>query len=125
METPVIRYNLKDRGRKHVGQPRNFNIKAICDAINGPACQERVATRGLVGYYGHMPRIRFGMSPVEGVLDNGKYVPIEPAFVTTYLKADYDGNVEHRAEFLDTAAGRLAAKLFDSKMGGSAKGSGL
>lgn len=118
METPVIRYNLKDRGRKHVGQPRNFNIKAICDAINGPACQERVATRGLVGYYGHMPRIRFGMSPVEGVLDNGKYVPIEPAFVTTYLKADYDGNVEHRAEFLDTAAGRLAAKLFDSKMGG-------
>ena len=55
-----------------------------------------------------MPRIRFGMSPVEGVLDNGKYVPIEPAFVTTYLKADYDGNVEHRAEFLDTAAGRLA-----------------
>lgn len=118
METPVIRYNLKDRGRKHVGQPRNFNIKAICDAINGPACQERVATRGLVGFYGHMPRVRFGMSPVEGVLDNGKYVPIEPAFVTTYLKADYDGNVEHRAEFLDTAAGRLAAKLFDSKMGG-------
>lgn len=118
METPVIRYNLKERGRKHVGQPRNFNIKAICDAINGPACQERVATRGLIGYYGHMPRIRFGMNPVEGVLDNGKYVPIEPAFVTTYLKADYDGNVEHRAEFLDTAAGRLAAKLFDSKMGG-------
>lgn len=118
METPVIRYNLRERGRKHVGQPRNFNIKAICDAINGPACQERVATRGLVGYYGHMPRIRFGMNPVEGVLDNGKYVPIEPAFVTTYLKADYDGNVEHRAEFLDTAAGRLAAKLFDSKMGG-------
>jgi hypothetical protein len=118
VETPVIRYNLKERGRKHVGQPRNFNIKAICDAINGPACQERVATRGLVGFYGHMPRIRFGMNPVEGVLDNGKYVPIEPAFVTTYLKADYDGNVEHRAEFLDTAAGRLAAKLFDSKMGG-------
>lgn len=118
METPVIKYNLRDRGRKHVGQPRNFNIKAICDAINGPACQERVSTRGLVGYYGHMPRIRFGMNPVEGVLDNGKYVPIEPAFVTTYLKADYDGNVEHRAEFLDTAAGRLAAKLFDSKMGG-------
>lgn len=118
METPVIRYNLKDRGRKHVGQERNFNVKAICDAINSPACQERVATRGLVGFYGHMPRIRFGMNPVEGVLDNGKYVPIEPAFVTTYLKADYDGNVEHRAEFFDTAAGKLAAKLFDSKMGG-------
>lgn len=118
METPVIRYNLKDRGRKHVGQERNFNIKAICDAINGPACQEQVATRSLAGYYGHMPRIRYGMNPVEGVIDAGKYVPVEPAFVTTYLKADYDGNVEHKAEFLDTAAGHLAAKLFGSKMGG-------
>lgn len=118
METPVIRYNLKDRGRKHVGQERNFNIRAICDAINSPACQERVATRGMAGYYGHMPRIRYGMNPVEGVIDGGKYVPVEPAFVTTYLKADYDGNVEHRAEFLDTTAGRLAAKLFDGKMGG-------
>lgn len=118
METQVIRYNLKDRGRKHVGQARNFNIKAICDAINSPACQERVATRGMAGYYGHMPRVRFGMNPVEGVIDGGKYVPVEPAFVTTYLKADYDGNVEHKAEFLDTAAGILAAKLFNSKMGG-------
>lgn len=118
METPTIRYNLKDRGRKHMGQERNFNIKAICDAINSPACQENVSMRGLVGYYGHMPRIRYGMNPVEGVMDGGKYVPVEPAFVTTYLKADYEGNVEHRAEFLDTAAGKLAQKLFDSKMGG-------
>lgn len=118
METPVIKYNLKERGRKYVGQERNFNIKAICDAINGAACQEHVSTRGLVGYYGHMPRIRYGMNPVEGVIDAGKYVPVEPAFVTTYLKADYDGNVEHKAEFLDTAAGQLAAKLFNSKMGG-------
>ena len=116
--TPTIRYNLKDRGRKHRGQERNFNVKDICDAINGPACQERVSTRGMAGYYGHLPRIRHGMNPMEGVIDGGKYVPVEPAFVTTYLKADYDGNVEHRAEFLDTAAGKLAQKLFDSNMGG-------
>ncbi|PIQ55364.1 MAG: hypothetical protein COW02_03390 [Comamonadaceae bacterium CG12_big_fil_rev_8_21_14_0_65_59_15] len=116
--TPTIRYNLKDRGRKHMGQERNFNVRAICDAINGPACQERVATRGMAGYYGHLPRIRHGMNPMEGVIDSGKYVPVEPAFVTTYLKADYDGNVEHRAEFLGTAAGKLAQKLFESKMGG-------
>jgi hypothetical protein len=43
---------------------------------------------------------------------------VEPALVTTYLKADYDGNVEHRAQFLDTASGKLAAKLWDSKVGG-------
>lgn len=116
--TPTIRYNLKERGRKHMGQERNFNVRAICDAINGPACQERVSTRGMAGYYGHLPRIRHGMNPMEGVIDSGKYVPVEPAFVTTYLKADYDGNVEHRAEFLDTAAGKLAQKLFESKMGG-------
>ena len=118
METPVIRYNLKDRGRQHTGQRRNFNVKAICDAINGPACQEAVGLRTMVGYYGHLPRVRYGLSPVEGGIEGGKYAPVEPAFVTTYLKADYDGNVEHRAEFLDTTAGKLAAKLWEGKVGG-------
>lgn len=118
METPVIRYNLKDRGRQHTGQHRNFNIKAICDAINGPACQEMVSSRGMLGFYGHLPRVRYGMAPVEGGIEGGKYAPVEPAIVTTYLKADYDGNVEHRAQFLDTAAGRLAAKLWEEKVGG-------
>ncbi len=118
METPVIRYNLKDRGRQHTGQRRNFNIKAICDAINGPACQEAVSLRTMVGFYGHLPRVRYGMAPVEGGIEGGKYAPVEPAFVTTHLKADYDGNVEHRAEFLDTSAGKLAAKLWEGKVGG-------
>ena len=118
MQTPIIRYNLKDRGRSHTGQRRNFNIKAICDAINGPACPETVSARGMIGFYGHLPRVRYGMAPVEGGIEGGKYAPVEPAIVTTYLKADYDGNVEHRAEFLDTAAGRLAAKLWEEKVGG-------
>lgn len=118
MQTPLIRYNLKDRGRQHTGQPRNFNVRLIADAINSPATQEMVESRGMVGFYGHFPRIRFGMNPAEGGIDGGRYVPVEPAFVTTYLKADYDGNVEHRAEFLDTAAGKLSAKLWDSRTGG-------
>lgn len=117
-ETQVIRYNLRDRGRKHTGNPRNFNIRAIADAINSPSCQEMVETGGLFGYYGHMPRIRFGMQPCEGGIDAGKYVPVEPAFITTHLKADYDGNVEHKARFLDTVAGRLAEKLWSEKVGG-------
>lgn len=116
--TPIIRYSLKERGRKHTGQPRNFNIKALYDSINGPACQETVASRGMIGYYGHFPRIRFGMIPSEGGLDGGKYVPVEPAFITTHLKAALDGSIEHKAEFLDTSAGRLAAKLFDGQVGG-------
>jgi hypothetical protein len=118
METPLIRYNLQDRGRTHTGQERNFNVKAIADAINSKRCQETVKTRGMVGYFGHLPRIRFGMNPMEGGIDGQKYVPVEPAFVTTYLKASYDGTVEHRAEFLDTASGQIAAKMFQGKVGG-------
>ncbi|SEN69649.1 hypothetical protein [Nitrosomonas marina] len=117
-ETPIIRYSLKDRGRQHTGQPRNFNIKALYDSINGSACQETVASRGMTGYYGHMPRIRFGMTPVEGVFDNGKFTPVEHALVTTHLKIDENGVIEHKAEFLDTPSGRLAARLFDDKVGG-------
>lgn len=118
METPIIRYNLKDRGRQHTGQKRNFNIRAIADAINSPATQETVASRGMLGYYGHAPRVRYGLAPVEGGFEQGKYKVVQPAIVTTHLRADYDGNVEHRAEFLDTEDGALAAKLWNGKIGG-------
>lgn len=118
METPIIRYNLRERGRQFTGQPRNFNVRAVCDAINSPATQEVVALRTMFGYYGHGPRIRFGLDAVEGGIHAGKYIPVEPAFITTHLKADYDGNVEHRAEFLDTESGRIAEKLWNNKVGG-------
>lgn len=116
--TPMIRYSLKERGRKYTGQSRNFNIQRIFDNVNGDACQETVNSRGMIGYYGHFPRIRFGMNPAEGGLDGGKYVPVQPAFITTHLKVTMDGIVEHQAEFLDTAAGQVAEKLFFQKVGG-------
>lgn len=116
--TPMIRYSLKERGRKYTGQARYFNIQKIFDSVNGDACQETVASRGMIGYYGHFPRIRFGMNPAEGGLDGGKYVPVQPAFITTHLKVTMDGMVEHQAEFLDTAAGQVAEKLFFQKVGG-------
>lgn len=117
--TPKITYSLKDRGRKHTGQPRNYNIRALFDYINSPECQETVESRGMTGYYGHWPRIRFGMHPSEGGLDSGKPVPVEPAFVTTHLSMTMDGVIEHVAEFLDTASGKLAEKLFfDNQVGG-------
>ncbi|SET41399.1 hypothetical protein SAMN05216326_12565 [Nitrosomonas marina] len=118
-KTPKIRYSLKDRGRQYTGKVRNFNIRALFDFVNSDACQETVESRGMIGYYGHWPRVRFGMDPTEGGLDNGKPVPVEPAFVTTHLKMFDDGMVEHVAEFFDTASGKLAEKLFfDSKTGG-------
>jgi hypothetical protein len=118
MNAPLIRYNLKDRGRSHTGQKRNFDIRKIADAINSPATQEVVASRGMLGYYGHAPRVRYGLAPVEGGFEQGKYKVVQPAIVTTHLRADYDGNIEHRTEFLDTDDGQLAAKLWSNKVGG-------
>ncbi|MBL8473788.1 MAG: hypothetical protein JNM98_18505 [Rhodocyclaceae bacterium] len=118
METPVIRYNLRDRGRQYRGKERNFNIRAICDSINGPACQERVRNRDMLGYYGHWPRLKFGMNPAEGGLDSGRPALVEPALVTTRLRAEPDGTIEHQAEFLANDPGRVAAKLFASRVGG-------
>jgi len=114
----LIRYNLKDRGRKFTGKDRNFNIKAICDAVNSPECQERVAARDMQGYLGHWPRVRFGMNATEGGIAEGKTHAVEAAIVTTHLKAFDDGTIEHRTEFLDTASGQIAAKMFASKVGG-------
>ena len=63
METKIITYNLKDRGRQYRGKERNFNIRAIVDAINSPECQERVKNRDMHGFYGHLTRVKCGMIP--------------------------------------------------------------
>jgi hypothetical protein len=118
MDTPLIRYNLKERGRRLTGQHRNYNIRAIVDAVNSPECQERVAARDMQGYYGHWPRIRFNMDATEGGIAEGKIHHVEPAIVTTHLKAFDDGTVEHQTEFLDTAPGRIASKMYANKVGG-------
>ncbi|WP_205183561.1 hypothetical protein [Burkholderia sp. LMG 13014] len=118
MQTKVITYNLRERGRQFRGKERNFNIRAICDAINGPACQERVKNRDMLGYYGHWTRIKFGMNPAEGGLDDGRPSLVEPALVTTMLRASPDGTIEHQAEFLNNDPGQVAAKLYAGRVGG-------
>ncbi|WP_062359782.1 hypothetical protein [Vreelandella aquamarina] len=117
-QPPLIKYNLKDRGRQHRGVERHFDIPAIVASINGPATQERVQTRGMLGYFGHWPRVRFGMEPAEGGLAEGKAHAIEPAVVTTHLKAYDDGTIEHQTEFLDTATGQLASRMYANRVGG-------
>jgi hypothetical protein len=118
MQTSLISYSLKERGRRHTGQPRNFDIPRLVDAINGPACQERVRNREMFGFYGHWPRVKFGMLPQEGGIAGGKAQTIEPALITKSLKAYPDGTVEHQAEFLPTQPGQIAAKLYESRTGG-------
>lgn len=117
-QPPLITYNLNERGRQYRGKDRNFNIKAICDAINSPACQERVKTRAMLGYYGHLPRRLAGLEPVESMVVNGKYNELEHAIVTTYLEAFPDGTIKHQTEFLDSVPGRKAARYYAQKIGG-------
>lgn len=118
MQTEIIRYNLTDRGRTYRGKPRDFDIPRIVAAINSGPCQEKVKHRDMLGYYGHWPRVKFGMNPAEGGVVDGKAVRVEPAIVTTYLKALDDGTIEHQEEFLDNDAGKLAWNLYKSKAGG-------
>lgn len=118
VQPPLIRYNLKERGRQFRGTERNFDIPAIVAAINSPACQERVKTRGMLGYLGHWVRIRFGLEPPEGGIAQGKAQAVEPAIVTTFLKAYPNGDIEHQTEFLDTDPGRIASRMYANKVGG-------
>jgi hypothetical protein len=118
MKTARIKYNVTERGRKHTGQARRFDTMTLCDIVNSPRTQERVKHGDMFGYFGHWPRIHFGMNPSEGGVVNGKQVAIEPAFRTVFLNADQAGNVEHEAEFLDTPHGRVASRLYTQNSGG-------
>jgi hypothetical protein len=117
-KTEIIRYNVRERGRAHRGKDRNFDLRALASLVNSPEIQERVKNRDMVGYYGHWQRMKFGLTPPETVIVDGRNVNLEPAIVTTMLRADADGNIEHQTEFLDTAAGKIAARLHKSKTGG-------
>jgi regulator of replication initiation timing len=116
--TGVIKFNVTERGRRFRGQDRAFDTVALANLINGGSVQERVQQGDMLGYYGHWPRVKFGMNPVEGGIVDGKQVALEPAVRTVYIKAYPDGTIEHEGEFLDTNAGRLAERLYRSKTGG-------
>lgn len=116
--TGVIKFNVTERGRKHRGQDRNFDTVTMAQLINGAEVQEKVKHGDMVGYLGHWPRIKFGMNPCEGGIVDGKAVALEPAIRTVSIKAFPDGTIEHEAEFLDTAPGKMAARMHASKTGG-------
>jgi hypothetical protein len=118
MKTGTIKFNVTQRGRKHRGVERNFDTATLASVVNSPEVQERVRKRDLHGYFGHGPRAAFGMSPPEFAVVQGKQIVLEPALVTTLLKADGNGNIEHEAEFLDNPPGRAARRLWDNKVGG-------
>jgi hypothetical protein len=116
--TDTITYNVKERGRKHQGQDRNFDTVALARLINGPAVQEQVKHGDMLGYFGHWPRIKFGMPVIEGGIIDGKSVTLPIAIRTIELSAANDGTISHKTEFLDTEAGIAAQSIYDSKAGG-------
>lgn len=118
IKTGVIRFNVRDRGRRFRGQDRNFDTAALAALINSGEVQEKVKQGDMVGYYGHWPRVKFGLDVEEGSIVGGKVIALEPAIRTTYLKAYPDGTIEHETEILDTAPGRLVQRLYRSKTGG-------
>lgn len=118
MKTDIITYNVTELGRSFSGQKRAFNVEAFTRLINGEKVQEAVRNGDMVGYLGHDIRRNFGLRPPEVTMDNGKIVPIEPAFTTCYIKAYPDGRVEHQERFLDTPLGKVAQDWFMSKTGG-------
>lgn len=118
LKTGVITYNLAERGRKARGQDRNLDLAMAAKLINSPAVQEMVAQGDMIGWYGHWPREKFGINVVEGAVVNGQAVALVPAIRTVRLKAYDDGTVEHETEFLDTAPGKIAARNWQSKVGG-------
>lgn len=118
-KTKLLKYDLKDRGRKLTGQDRsNVDIAAMVDQINSPKTQEMVNTGSLVGFYGHQIRQRFGLFPPETALIDGKAVRLEPAFKTNLIKANLDGTVEHQHEFLDNESGEFARRQYLANGGG-------
>lgn len=113
-KTGIIKYNLLDRMRKHRGQERNFDTAAAERLLNGPAVQERIRLGDMTGYFGHWPRVQFGLDPAEGGIVSGKQVSLEPCVRTTFLKAYPNGDVEHEQEFLDTTSGKIAERIYGS-----------
>ena len=118
-KTKPITFNLADRGRKFTGQDRrNVDLKTWIDLINSPATQEMVNTGSMLGYYGHQIRMLFGVNPPETAFVAGKQVSISPAVRTIELYADEQGNVTHRAEFLETPEGEHSLQKYKAKIGG-------
>lgn len=117
--TKEIKYNLKDRQREHTGQDRSdLDVDAMVRIINSPEVQEMVAKGDMLGFPGHQIRQRFGLMPPESVIVDGKVVRLEPATRTVYLKADPDGTVTHKQEFLDNDAGNHAQRQYSAGVGG-------
>jgi len=96
----------------------NVDAQSMIHKINSAEVQEFVKNGQLIGYYGHQIRQRYGMNPPETVMIGDKIIRLEPAIRTIYLRADPDGNVTHKTEFLENDAGNHAMRQYMANVGG-------
>lgn len=116
--TGKIRFNLAERGRTARGVERHFDTAAAARLINSPAVQEKIKHGDMVGYFGHWPRVQFGLNASEGGVVNGQAISVEPNMRLVHCVATPDGWVEHETEFFDNTGGKIAARCFGNKVGG-------
>lgn len=117
--TKPISYSLHERGRVHTGMNRSsVNVQAMIDKINSPYIQEQVETGSMYGFCGHQIRQRFGMIPPETAIVGNQTILLEPATRTVYLKAEPDGTVTHKQEFLENDKGEHVLRQYKGKIGG-------
>lgn len=118
------RFNIFQEGRKYTGHHRKYMLDSAIASCYDPKTREKIALRESVGFFGHGRREMAGkvrIREVEAIkLPSGATVITEnvPACVTIGFDIDKDGNVVHRQEILDTAAGKVVSALNKSRVGG-------
>ena len=116
--TKVITYNIKDTGRVFTQVKRNYDAVGASVLLNSTTVQEGVKNGDYFGYFGHWIRELLGLDPQEGGFVDGKLVIVEPALQIKMLKADKNGDISFQVQFLDTAMGNMAKRIYSQKKGG-------
>ncbi|OTG39415.1 hypothetical protein B7G60_14605, partial [Staphylococcus aureus] len=98
-----------------VNEPNYSTNRGYSLALDSVSSGENTCHAGVPGPTGSVSVLGLGGRP-EGGIAQGKAQAVEPAIVTTYLKAYPNGDIEHKTEFLDNDTGRIASRMYANKV---------